>query len=164
MEIYFIRHGIAVERQNGLDLPERALTKQGHKKTEKVAQRLRELGLKFDLILTSPYIRAQQTAQILMAARLSVNLEISDYLVPEGLLNEWLEQWWEPQPKSENTKLALVGHEPDLSQWAEILIWGEAKDRIVLKKTGMIGVEVPTTGSPLGQCQMFWLTPPRLLL
>lgn len=164
MEIYLIRHGIAEERQNGLDHPERQLTKEGRKKAEKVAQRLGELQIGFDLVLTSPYARAQQTAQIIIQAGLCSNLEICEYLTPEGNFNQWLENWWQRQELGDNWRLALVGHEPDLSRWTEILVWGETKDHIVLKKAGMIGLEVPTTGSPVGRSQMFWLTPPRLLL
>ncbi len=164
MEIYFVRHGIAVERVNGLDNPERMLTKIGRKKTEKVASRLKELELQFDLVLTSPYTRAQQTAQIFIEAGLSQNLQICNQLSPEGNFIRWWEDWFESAQLANNSRLALVGHEPDLGRWAEILVWGESKDRIVLKKAGMIGVEVPITGSPVGRGQMFWLTPPRLLL
>lgn len=173
MEIYFVRHGIAEERQDGLDHPDRELTKPGRKKTEQVAQRIKQLGLKFDLVQTSPYQRALQTAQILIDAGLGSQLEICDYLSPEGDFQKWL-KWLENQRFGEKSsdqehldkfQLALVGHEPDLSQWAETLIWGQpTQERIVLKKAGMIGVEVPTTGSPVGRSQMFWLTPPRLLL
>ncbi|BAZ04892.1 phosphohistidine phosphatase SixA [Calothrix sp. NIES-3974] len=164
MEVYLIRHGIAEERQDGLDHPERQLTKEGRKKTEKVAQRLKELQIGFDLVLTSPYARAQQTAQILTQVGLCPNVEICEYLAPDGNFGQWLENWWQRQEFGDNWRLALVGHEPDLSRWTEILVWGETKDHIVLKKAGMIGVEVPTTGSPVGRSQMFWLTPPRLLL
>ena len=60
--------------------------------------------------------------------------------------------------------LALVGHEPDLSQWAELLIWGEAKGVLQLKKAGIIGIEIPDHIDPIGNSILFWLTPPRLLL
>jgi phosphohistidine phosphatase len=164
MELYLIRHGIAEEHQPGLKDEARSLTKEGRQKTEKVAQRLVKLGFKFNLILTSPLVRAQQTAEILITAGLSSQLETSDHLSFEGDLQRWLKDWLEPRKYSQNTQLALVGHEPCLSSWAEILLWGEAKERLVLKKAGMIGIKVPDDGSLVGRSQMFWLTPPKYLL
>ncbi|WP_413172762.1 phosphohistidine phosphatase SixA [Anabaena azotica] len=164
MELYLIRHGIAQEHQPGLKDEERQLTKEGRQKTEKVAQRLLKLDLHFDLILTSPLVRAQQTAEILIAAGLSSQLEISHYLSFEGDINSWLKDWLEIRNYTQQTTIALVGHEPCLSSWAEILLWGEAKERLVLKKAGMIGIKLPDDGSPLGRSQMFWLTPPKYLL
>ncbi|WP_066377468.1 MULTISPECIES: phosphohistidine phosphatase SixA [unclassified Anabaena] len=164
MELYLIRHGIAVEKQAGIKDEERELTPEGREKTEKVAQRLKKLGLQFDLIVTSPLVRARQTADILLQAKLSSQLEVSNHLAPNGHISSWLDYWLKPRNLPPNTQLALVGHEPCLSNWAEILLWGEAKNSLVLKKAGMIGVKLPEIGSPVGSSQMFWLTPPRYLL
>ncbi|WP_392533315.1 phosphohistidine phosphatase SixA [Nostoc sp. C117] len=164
MELYLIRHGIAEDKGLGIKDEERSLTKEGRQKTEKVSQKLIKLGLNFDLILTSPLVRARQTAEILIAEKLSSQLEESSHLAPEGEISSWLKDWLEPRNYSQNTQLALVGHEPGLSNWAEILLWGEVKGSLVLKKAGMIGIKLPETGSPLGRSQMFWLTPPKYLL
>ncbi|MGH1396495.1 MAG: phosphohistidine phosphatase SixA [Trichormus sp.] len=164
MELYFIRHGIAEEQQAGIKDEERQLTKEGRQKTEKVAQRLVKLGLQFDLIVTSPLVRARQTAEILLEVGLSSQMEESNHLAPNGHISSWLDYWLQPKNFAQNTQLAVVGHEPCLSNWAEILLWGEAKDSLVLKKAGMIGVKLPESGSPVGQSHMFWLTPPRYLL
>ncbi|MCW5315743.1 phosphohistidine phosphatase SixA [Nostoc sp. KVJ3] len=164
MELYLIRHGIAEEQGLGIKDEERSLTKEGRQKTEKVAQKLVKLGLNFDLILTSPLVRARQTAEILIEEKLSPKLEESSHLAPDGEISSWLKDWLEPRNYSENTQLALVGHEPGLSNWAEIFLWGEVKESLVLKKAGMIGIKLPETGSPLGRSQMFWLTPPKYLL
>ncbi|MHC5741740.1 MAG: phosphohistidine phosphatase SixA [Nostoc sp.] len=164
MELYLIRHGIAEDKGLGIKDEERSLTKEGRQKTEKVAQKLVKLGLNFDLILTSPLVRARQTAEILIAKKLSSQLEESSHLAHDGQISSWLKDWLEPRNYSQNTQLALVGHEPDLTSWAEILLWGEVKASLVLKKAGMIGIKLPETGSPLGRSQMFWLTPPKYLL
>lgn len=164
MELYLIRHGIAEDKGLGIKDEERSLTKEGRQKTEKVAQKLVKLGLNFDLILTSPLVRARQTADILIAEKLSSQLEESSHLVHDGQISSWLKDWLKPRNYSQNTQLALVGHEPDLTNWAEILLWGEVKGSLVLKKAGMIGIKLPETGSPLGRSQMFWLTPPKYLL
>lgn len=162
MQLYIIRHGLAGQHGDYPNDDERPLTTEGKRKTEQVARRLRQLGLKFDLILTSPLTRAKQTAEILKAADLSDSLKVEGYLAPSGDIQTWL-AWFEAWRTPEKT-LALVGHEPGLSSWAETLIWGEVRDRILLKKAGAIGLEVPDHGVILANCQLFWLTPPRFLL
>ncbi|BDA66781.1 Phosphohistidine Phosphatase, SixA [Calothrix sp. PCC 7716] len=164
MELYLFRHGIAEEKSEDIQDEARKLTKEGKHKTEKVASRLVELGLRFDAIITSPLVRARSTAEILMEAGLSKKLEESGYLAPNGSLSGWIENWLVQQKFETDYKLVLVGHEPDLSNWAELLVWGEAKGNIVLKKAGMIGVKLPENAAPLGNSQMFWLTPPKYFL
>ncbi|BAY11334.1 phosphohistidine phosphatase SixA [Calothrix sp. NIES-2098] len=164
MELYLFRHGIAQERSAEIKEEERSLTKEGRQKTKKVAHRLFQLDLHFDLIATSPLARARQTAEILTAAGLSSQMEECHYLAPGGNIQIWWENWLKPRNYAQNTQIALVGHEPDLSQWAEILLWGEVKASLVLKKAGMIGIKLPEIGSPLGRSQMYWLTPPKYLL
>ena len=158
--LYLIRHGLAGQFGDYPDDIQRPLTPEGREKTQRVAARFLELGLRFDRILTSPLQRAQDTAQILLSAGLSETLETHDCLAPIGELATWLD-WLKDRPPS---NLALVGHEPNLSQWAEQLLWGECRDRLVLKKAGAIGLELPEKGSPIGNSHLFWLTPPRLIL
>ena len=164
MELYLIRHGIAEERQPEIADEERALTKEGRQKTEKIAQRLKKLNLNFDLILTSPLVRARQTAEIMIAAQVGLQIEESQHLSPEGNLFDWVTQWFMQKDRPAIGRLALVGHEPCLGNWTEILVWGEVKASLIVKKAGIIGVKIPDEGSPIGRSQMFWLTPPRYLL
>ncbi|MCJ8283276.1 MAG: phosphohistidine phosphatase SixA [Rivularia sp. ALOHA_DT_140] len=164
MELYLIRHGIAEEFTGEIKDEQRSLAEQGRKRTQKVAQRLKEVGLNFNLVVTSPLVRAQQTAEILISMGLSSQLEQCSDLAPGGTIEHWIEKWLIPRKYSDSTRLALVGHEPCLSNWAEILIWGEAKGSLVLKKAGTIGIEIPETNSIVGRCQMFWLTPPRYFI
>jgi phosphohistidine phosphatase len=164
VELYLIRHGIAQVATDEIEDDARSLTKEGRRKTEKVAKRLLGLGLHFETIATSPLVRARQTAEILKATGLSSQIEECAELGFAGDISHWLENWLEPRKYAPNTPIALVGHEPCLSTWAEILIWGEARTALVLKKAGMIGIKLPETGSPLGRSQMFWLTPPKYLL
>ena len=163
VEIYLVRHGIAADRGEYATDEERPLTEEGGRKTRKVAKELLKLGLQFDLILTSPLVRARQTAKILQAADLGKKIEISSALAPEGDIQTWL-KWLDSWRQRGGTKLALVGHQPDLGNWAETLIWGEARGVLVLKKAGVIGISLPEIGQPIANSQMFWLTPPRFLL
>jgi phosphohistidine phosphatase len=163
VELYLIRHGLAGEFGSYADDRDRPLTPEGKTKTQQIAQRLRELNLQFDLVLTSPLVRAQQTAEILLTAGLATQLETADYLAPAGKISTWL-AWLPSWQASGATCLALVGHEPDLSSWAETLLWGKAIGALTLKKAGVIGLSLPAKGSPVGNSSLFWLTPPRLLL
>ncbi|NDJ17422.1 phosphohistidine phosphatase SixA [Myxacorys almedinensis] len=162
MDLYFIRHGLAGQHGDYANDRERPLTDEGKRKTRQVAQQLHGLGLRFDLILTSPLARAKQTAEILRAEGLGKQLEEAEYLAPGGDLQPWLN--WLGTWRSPDKVLALVGHEPDLSTWAELLVWGNAHGNLVLKKAGAIAVTIPDSGSPIATSRLFWLTSPRFLL
>ena len=162
IELYLIRHGLAGEFGTYTNDDERPLTEDGKKKTCLVAKRLMDLGLQFDLILTSPLTRARQTSDILVEIGLSTQWQEANYLA-SGSITPWLD-WLEAWTPGNQERLALVGHEPSLSTWAELLAWGEVKGAVELKKAGVIGLSLPETGSPIGRSTLFWLTPPRFLL
>jgi phosphohistidine phosphatase len=162
-ELYIIRHGLAGEHGTYANDDERPLTDEGIKKTKRVAKRLHELDLQFELILTSPLVRARQTAEILKDANLSHQLQESAYLAPQGDFNGWLD-WLRQWRAQGGNRLAIVGHEPSLSEWAERLVWGEARQQLILKKAGVIGLNLPEQGSPVENSQLFLLMPPKFLL
>lgn len=162
-ELYLIRHGLAGEHGTYANDDERPLTDEGQRKTKQVGKRLKDLGLSFSLILTSPLVRAAQTAEILQKAGLGDRVEVSPHLAPGGELGQWL-AWFANWRSASTASLALVGHEPGLSRWTETLVWGEARDHLVLKKAGVIGLLPPEGGEMVGNCQLFFLSPPRLLL
>ncbi len=161
-EIYLIRHGLAGQLGDYEVDADRPLTDEGMKKTRKVAERLNSLDLGFDRILTSPYQRAAQTAKVLQDSGLSKSLEIIDALQPEG--DEVMVVEHLIQTRAEGVRIAVVGHEPDLTQLASQLIFGNDSENLTLKKAGIIGITAPIEGDLIGRCQLFWLVPPRLLL
>lgn len=164
MEIYLIRHGIAEERNEYNEDEHRPLTNEGMEKTAKVAERLITLGINFNIILTSPLVRAKQTAKILQEKGLSEKVEIFSPLAPEGnkedLIN-WLQKSVYNKAKS---SIALVGHEPNLSNWAEQLVWNSSNDRIILKKAGIIGLRLNLPENDLPKAELFLLTSPKWML
>lgn len=180
MELYLIRHGLAVDQSPELKDGDRALTKAGISKTDRVMRRMLGCGLEFELIGTSPLVRAKQTAEIAVTVGLSSRLQVLPWLAPGGSLEAamaWLSEWRRdrsepPEPNlpasaswaRRANHVAWVGHEPDLSQWAEQLLWNAAKGTIVLKKAGIIGLALPESGSPVGRSQLFWLTAPGQFL
>ena len=161
MDLYLIRHGLAGQHGDYVNDAERPLTDEGKRKTRQVARQLHQLGLTFDLILTSPLVRAKQTAEILQTEGLG-QLEEAEYLAPGGELQPWLD--WLGTWRAANKVLALVGHEPNLSNWAELLVWGNAHGSLVLKKAGALAITMPDSGTPIGTSRLFWLTPPRFLV
>ncbi len=163
-QLYFIRHGIAADHTGFEHDFDRPLTDQGIAKTSAIAQRFAALGLCFDRILTSPLVRAQQTAELLRVAGLCGVIEEFGALAPGGDV-EALVSWWSGlSPVQAGETIAIVGHQPDLGQWAEWLLWGQTMEKLIVKKAGVIGMEVSPLGLACGMCELFWLTPPRLLL
>src|SRR5208283_4502871 len=115
MNLYILRHGIGTEpdaRAFAKDA-DRPLTSEGKRKLGQVAGAMEALELSFDLILSSPYLRARQTAEIIAEAlKARKRLEISDSLTPGGSTKKLVELLNRLQPSPEN--VLLVGHEPYL--------------------------------------------------
>jgi phosphohistidine phosphatase len=177
MYLYLIRHGIAgdlesvtladhdLSTQSAIDLDQlRSLTKIGRKKIAQVADRLAKLDVTFDLIVTSPLVRARQTAEILIDKQLSSQLEVSADLKPIGNLPAWLTWWQASTIDRPISTLAVVGHEPNLSQWAELFVFGKIVDRFILKKGGIIGLKFADDRLAIGSGQLSCLMPPKYLL
>lgn len=162
MRLYLIRHGKAVSTELAPSDAERPLSPEGHEGIERTAMRLRSLGVEWELIITSPLVRARQTAEILCGAGLAPSVQEAGELGPRGDLAAWLPflASWRRERRGD---LAAVGHLPNLALWAESLVWGEEKERIVLKPGGIIGLELPEGGSIPGNCSLFWVISPKLL-
>ncbi len=157
MKVYFLRHGLAGERSEWKDDDaKRPLTDEGKEKTERVATTIARWGLGLDLIISSPYDRAYQTAEI-VARQLEMpdKLLQDDRLMP-GFDADQLIKLLAAYPKA--TRILLVGHEPDFSETISRLIGG---GRIVVKKGGMACVDLPDPQSPKGD--LLWLVPPKLI-
>jgi len=163
MELHLLRHGIAVERgaHNLRNDSHRPLTPEGIKRTRKVARALAALKLKFDVVFTSPYVRAKQTADI-VAEVLGIpqKLRLSNALAPGGRPRELMAEV-RRQCKG-SSRVLLVGHEPDLSRLASLLICGRADADLTLKKAGLCVLDCGELVA--GRCaSLEWLLPPRLL-
>ncbi|MEM9540109.1 MAG: phosphohistidine phosphatase SixA [Cyanobacteria bacterium P01_E01_bin.42] len=161
MNVYLIRHGIAVDRAECALDADRPLTELGRKKTKKVAKRLFDLDIRFDIILTSPFTRAVQTAEILQNVGLCKKQKVFEPLSPEGDINLWV-NWYALNQNCHS--VALVGHQPDLGNWAEILTWGKTREKLIVKKAGIIGVKIFKNGTPIDNGELFLLTSPKWLI
>ena len=162
MNLFILRHGIAVER-DPVSFPDdsrRPLTLKGEDRLQAVCEAMKALELSFDHLLSSPFRRASQTAEIVAAALgLKKALEFRDELTPEGDPKSLIKYLSKLEPTPEN--VMLVGHEPYLSSFISQLISGEAAAGIELKKGGLAKLEIE---APLrfGNCaKLAWLLTPK---
>jgi len=144
MEIYILRHGVAEDGQPGQPDSERALTPDGRKKLRNVLRTAATAGVAPSLILTSPYKRALQTAQL--AA------EILDYK-GELLRTKALEPasspktvWDEIRVHKDEAQILLAGHEPLFSRLTAYLL-GSPSLQVDFKKGAIACVEIERFGA-----------------
>ena len=169
-ELLLLRHGIADDRLEGQDDAQRSLTLEGRERTTRVVERLVGLDLSCDLVLSSPLVRARQTAELAVAGGLAPELELAAALAPLADPLPLLERWLGPlSPRPGWKRLALVGHEPDLSTLAALLIgvpMTQAPQALQLKKAGaaLLQWSAPPAGSLPGSARLALLLPPRALL
>jgi phosphohistidine phosphatase len=161
MKLYILRHGQAADRgdpryPNDADRP---LTPIGVRRTKALARLLREWDITFDVILSSPLVRARQTAEIVEhALRLRGRLQLSECLAPAGGVGKLVHQLDRLQPKPEC--ILLVGHEPDSSRLISLLCTGGPHLSSTLKKGGLCRMEIESLRA--GRCaQLEWLISPR---
>lgn len=142
MEIYLLRHGIAYDLGDGGSRTdaERALSPDGKIKMYQQAEGMRQLDLKFDAILTSPLIRARETADIVAEVlRQSEKLEICQILAlgadPEKVCTLLRDQF------ASAGAVLLVGHEPDLSLLGAYLISSRGDAALQMKKGSLCRID-----------------------
>ena len=161
MNLYILRHGIAVEPGTpGYEKDaDRPLTPEGERKLLQIAEAMEALDLTFDLFLSSPYLRARQTAELVAESlKARKKLEYSDCLAPGGNAKKLVETLNRLQPPPDN--VLLVGHEPYLSGLISLLISGETTLAVVMKKGGLC--KLATEALKHGRCATLeWLLTPK---
>jgi phosphohistidine phosphatase len=164
MNLYIIRHAIAVDEGTaGYESDsERPLTDKGRKKMRQIAKGLRNLGVGFDLILSSPYVRARETAEILADVfKMRKNITFTESLIPlatpELLIGEINESY-------SVDSIAVVGHEPHLSTLIGILVAENAKIDVTLKKGGVCYLSADDLHHRDHRAMLEWLLTPGILI
>ncbi|MBC8002107.1 MAG: phosphohistidine phosphatase SixA [Opitutaceae bacterium] len=164
MELYILRHGLAMDRADWSrrDDSDRPLTAEGLKKTRRIAKAMLKLDLKFDWILSSPYARARETAEIVAEVlKPKRQLELRHELTPDGSAKE-LAKLLAARPKTVE-RVLIVGHEPDLSQFISVLLTGKPVSRVVMKKGGLCKLQI--SQFRWGACAVIeWLLTPQQLI
>jgi phosphohistidine phosphatase len=159
LELYLIRHGVAAER--GEEYPDdskRPLTSDGIARLKKEARALDELGVEFDQILSSPLVRAKQTADV-FAETMKGKPPVSsiDSLTPAGSPAAVIQDLGKHMRKA---RIALVGHEPNMGELAAFLIG--AKVPLPFKKGAICRIDFAVF-PPKGKGALCWFVTPRML-
>ncbi len=161
MDLYIVRHGIAVDREDPkcpAD-PERYLTDEGKEKSRQVAKGVAEVAAIPDLMLTSPYLRAAQTAEIFaeILEYSKQKIRKSDLLLPGA---EPLQLFRELSKDKDLSTVFVFGHAPHLDDLLATAI-GTKHHITSLKKAGVAFVELKRLVPPSGE--LVWLATPKLL-
>jgi phosphohistidine phosphatase len=158
-ELYLVRHGLAEERGDTWpDDAKRPLTDEGMSKMRKAVRGLARLGVSVDVVLTSPLVRARQTAEI-VAAGLSPrpSLVSIDSLAPDGTYASVIADL---DKHAKKTRIALVGHEPNIGELAARLIG--SRHAIDFKKGAVCRIDVEAL-PPSGPGDIRWLLTPKIM-
>jgi len=147
MDLFLIRHAIAEERRAGLPDAQRALTKKGRTRFEAVVQGLDRAGFRFDRVYHSPWLRAAQTAELL------IPVADGPLIATEGLAQS-------PDPdfftSLTGEKVACVGHEPWMSDTVALLTTGIPDGTwLRLKKGSVTWLRGPPTPASM-QLRALW--------
>jgi len=158
MEIYLFRHGIAEDAKAGRPDSSRALTDEGRKKTAEVVKTARRSGVAPSLIVSSPYVRAVETAEIARAGfAYPGEIILTEALVPHGRPEN---VWAELRDHRDEAAVLLAGHEPLLSQLAAYLLASPGL-HVEMKKAALMRIDVQTLG-PAPHGILRWLITPKL--
>ncbi|MBK6941790.1 MAG: phosphohistidine phosphatase SixA [Planctomycetes bacterium] len=158
--LYLVRHGVAADPTPGVPDAERPLTAEGIEKTAMVARGLATLDAFEGVVLSSPYVRALQTAEMLADAwQEDAEVMICDALTPDGSARELIA--FLDHATSAPTVLA-VGHMPSLAEITSDLIGASRSARIEFKKASVAMIEFDGP-IRLGRGTLVGLFPPRAL-
>lgn len=167
MELIIMRHGLAEDREEfARKNPEdalRPLTMKGRKRTQKVAMKLRDWVDEIDLIVSSPFTRARQTAELVSQIFIETKVVEAPELVPASppqAFKRWLRAHGEG-----HKRILIVGHEPQLSVLASFLMADQTESLLELKKSGVLCLKIENfkTVAP-GTAKLMWLIQPRYMI
>jgi phosphohistidine phosphatase len=144
MHVYLLRHGIAEDERLGLSDSERALTPEGRRKLRQVLRTVAEAGVKPSLVLSSPFKRAIQTAQIAKEILGYENQVLQTKILTPGSSPELV--WEEIRVHRDEAALLLVGHNPLFDNLAVFLL-SAPQLSVDFKKGAMMRIDVDGFGA-----------------
>lgn len=161
-ELLIVRHAIALDRltaqQQGSEDEQRPLTAEGMVKMEQAARGMARQHGCCDLILTSPLVRAEQTATILNRVYPGARLETLKQLAPGYTSQELMRALGRFREEC----IAIVGHEPGLSQLIATLLCDQCRGNFQMKKGAAALLQFHTGITP-GGGTLLWLATPKQL-
>jgi phosphohistidine phosphatase len=156
VKLYIMRHGPAEDVSHTGRDADRALTPQGRDRVRDVARALVEAGETPHLILSSPLVRALQTAEIVAAVAKLDAVETTGGVAPGGDGEKLVKELVHAKRK----RVMLVGHEPDLSA----LVYRLTGEHVEMLKGMIVGVGVSADADADGTRIRFVLDPKSLSL
>ena len=161
MELVFLRHGVAADREDWKgDDADRPLTADGADRTKEVVRGLKALKIKPDVILSSPLLRARETAEIAKKGLITgAKVELAEELAPAASPDRLIARLGDHADKP---VVLCVGHEPHISSTISAMVSGKTAAAFDVKKAGACCVRF--TGIPkAGAGTLLWLLPPKFL-
>ena len=157
--LYLVRHAVAAVRgEKWPDDTKRPLTHKGLAKMRLAIRGLEALDVKPALVLTSPLVRAHQTAELLVDGLDSVpDLEVTDALAPGRPPSQVAEALG---GYTRLREIALVGHEPGMGELAAWFIG--AREPLTFKKGGACRIDFASV-PPGRNGRLVWFATPRML-
>lgn len=168
MKIYIFRHGLAMDRTDSQSLKmqdsDRPLTEKGKNRTLKMAQYLLKQDEEVDLIITSPYVRARETAKIIAGVFGKTKKVVeSPELVPSAPPQAF--QQWLKKNAGTATSIIMVGHEPHLSTFASWATAGTTIGFLEIKKSGIVCLELESISEIHERAALIkWIVQPASVL
>ncbi|HER35493.1 MAG: phosphohistidine phosphatase SixA [Halothiobacillaceae bacterium] len=163
MDLLIIRHAAAEDREafalEGRPDSERPLTRRGVDRMQMATRGLTTMALPIERLISSPLVRAMQTADIVAPALECRQVETEGVFAPDAPVPMAVE-WLRKQPRVEG--MAVVGHEPVIGQLAECLIAGRPQGNMPLKKGGMLLIRFDNAVG-YGNGTLVWALPPAVL-
>ena len=165
MTLIIIRHALAEDREDfakkNKDDSLRPLTIKGKKRMEDVLDEMSSFLESLELIVTSPYVRAKQSAQIVQVKTKAKIVEAAE-LVPHSPPQAFVK--WIKSQAIDKKVIAAVGHEPQLSLLISYLLAGKNESFIELKKSGMVCLEIASAAEiETTKVRLNWLVSPKVL-
>ncbi len=148
MDLILIRHAEAGERDPNTwpDDDLRPVSADGQRKQAAAAEGMQRLGIEFDFLVTSPLLRARQTAEILAQAYAWKEPPLADDALGHGCTTSAVVKLLAKFPPT--ASVALVGHEPAFSKVAAALIGRAGDASLRLRKSGIIGIRFDGPAEP----------------
>ena len=165
MKLVLVRHGLAIDREDFLKTKKddslRPLLLKGRKRSLEMAIQLKKWVGKIDLLVTSPYLRAKQTALIFQRSlKIPRRMEVMELIpsAPPVAFAQWLRA-----NAGMATSVLVIGHEPQLSVFASWVLSGQMQSFIDLKKSGVVGIDIESLQDIHGATgDLKFLIPPKI--
>ena len=162
MDLLVIRHAIAADRdewaKTGKPDRDRPITDAGRERMYENARGLQSVFPEIDLLVTSPLKRAVQTADVVADVYEDTPVIEAKELAPDGS-PEGVGRWLAGRQES---RVAVVGHEPSLGTLIGWLVAGDNEPLVSLKKGGACLLRLREEPGP-GAATLKWLVPPKIL-